>query len=320
MSRMRAALLEVANAVTRSELRGPALAFGRTLLALAELSVLVLTPNSALFTYETALPSGMSCEGLRSASLWCVAGTSANGMLLARMISITVLVLVLAGYRSRWTCIPHFYVAFSLSSSMTLANGGDHFAQVGTLLLIPICIQDKRKWHWARPTLALSPFGSGSASAVLMITRVQVLVIYVGAACAKLADPAWRNGTALQIVAHDPNFGFPAVLRDHLSSVLGSYWPMALVAWTVIGMEIGIGVAMNLTWRWRRRAMAAGTVLHLSIAILLGLPSFGLTMIGLLVIAYGSRPRAVRTLGDANHREGYPVRSTRWARLLNAYP
>jgi len=113
------------SAVTRAlafDPRTTPLAVGRSLIAVAGLTVVLFTSDADLFPGSPARPPRPRCNGLRTVSLWCV-DTSPPALLVARILSIGVLLVVAAGYRPRWTCVPHWYVAFSLNSAMYIPNG-----------------------------------------------------------------------------------------------------------------------------------------------------------------------------------------------------
>jgi antimicrobial peptide system SdpB family protein len=265
----------------RWDSRGRQLAVGRSLLAVASLSELVFTGDIALFGGRSG------CGGIGSFSLWCVSSVATHGMLLARVVSIAVLVLVLSGYRPRWTCIPHWYVTFSLFSALVAPNGGDGAAAVGTLLLIPICLGDTRAWQWNNAADAPSPAWRGSAFAAHMVFRLQIFIIYIVAVISKISDSAWSRGVAMYYVFHDPEFGIPA---DSWSVILGlanSGLVVRALSWSVIVLQLFIAVGGVGPRKFRFAALVAGVGLHVAIIFVMGLPSFGLAMIGLLLIGYG---------------------------------
>jgi sporulation delaying protein B len=272
------------------EPRNRPLAVGRSLLAIAELSVLLFTSDDVLFLNLLGSSSGMQCGGVRAISLWCVAGSENWALLASRTVAIAVLCIVASGFRPRWTCIPHWYVTFSLTSSIVPSNGGDHAAQVVTMLLVPVCLGDERVWQWRHATQRMSPGWQGSALASQLAIRVQVFVIYAVAVGSKLADPAWRSGRALYIVTYDPVFGPPPSIRHFFDPVVDSFWVMAVATWMVIVVQALIALAAFLGQRARLCALIMGGCLHLAIIIWLGLPSFGLVMITVLLIAYGGPP------------------------------
>ncbi len=258
---------------------------GRSTLAGAQFSVLLFNSDTTLFADSPAVPGGVRCGGLRSVSLWCLLGDQDAGPVLARAVAIATLVLVLIGAVPRWTCIPHWYVNFSLAAAMPLSNGGDRAAEITALLLIPICLADNRNWQWSPVREPLPASWRGSSFAATLVLRVQVAVIYLVAATAKLNDPAWVHGRALGIVAFDPEFGFPMPVRAALEPLLASDAFVALATWSVIGVQYVIVIVIMGGRRWRALALILGSGLHLAIAVLLGLPSFGLTMIALLLCA-----------------------------------
>ncbi|CRK57726.1 hypothetical protein [Alloactinosynnema sp. L-07] len=256
---------------------------GRSMLALATLSVVVATPDSALFPYLTAQPDGPRCDGLRSLSLWCVGGGSPAALTIARVATVFVLVLVVVGYRPRWTCVPHWYATVSIGVSVYLPNGGDRAAQVATLLLIPLCVGDHRRWHWKTPTAPLAPWSGGSAYAAHLVLRLQVAIIYGHAAVAKLTESIWRDGTAVHYAMQDAYFGAPEGFLRLVESVPGL---VLALTWGAVVLEVVIAVAILGGPRTRTVALTCGIALHTAFAVAFGLISFGLVMISVLTIAH----------------------------------
>lgn len=262
--------------------RGASLAVGRTLVAVAQLSVVTFTSDAGFF------PSGVPrCAGLGSLSPWCVAGSSAWGSAAARLVTVLVLALVAVGYRPRLTCIPHWYVTFGLNSAMYFGNGGDQAAVVITLLLIPTCLGDRRRWQWSTPGPPLSADWCGAAYAAHLVLRLQVVLIYGHAVVAKLAEPAWRGGTALHYALQDPTFGAPpAVLSGLEPAWLGGAAILGLT-WLTLLTEAALALSPLGNRRVRLAALATGVLLHGFIAAAMGLGSFALIMIGMLTLATG---------------------------------
>lgn len=190
-------------------------------------------------------------------------------------------------------CIPHWYVAFSLVTRMTVANGGDEVAEIGAGLLIPMCLADAREWHWLQPLSPMLPTWRGSSLAAHLILRAQVALIYFASAVSKVAYPAWRHGSALGMIFEHPQYGLPDWLRSLTAPLAAQPWVLVLATWGVIALEIGIAAAMLCNSRVRRWALMAGILLHTAIAITMGLFSFGPIMIGILSIAAGGTRSAV---------------------------
>lgn len=276
--------------LSRYDPRSTWFAVARSLLALATFSILVTTPDSALFPYLPGQPEGPRCAGIRTLSIWCVAGPDPAALAVARAVSIAVLLAVAAGYRPRWTCVPHWYVTFSLGVSMYLPNGGDQAARLITLLLIPLCLGDTRAWQWRAPSTPLAPRVRGVAYAAFLVIRVQVAIIYGHAALAKLSESVWRDGTALHYALQDAYYGAPATLR----LVESVPWLSPALTWGAVLIEAAIAIAVLGPAAARRAALVAGILFHVGIAAVLGLFSFGLVMIAVLLIACAPAKPAVR--------------------------
>ncbi|MFC8721630.1 hypothetical protein [Kitasatospora sp. NPDC057198] len=265
------------------EPRGLPLAVSRSALALAELTTIVFTPDHDLFTYEPDLPNGMRCYGAHGPSLWCVTGPSPTGLLISRVVAIAVLVVAASGYRPRWTCIPQWFVTWSLATSMTLPNGGDEAALVTTMLFVPVLLGDTRTWHWVRPQEPLAPVWAGSAYAAWCAIRCQIAIIYLSAALSKLRTPHWRDGTALYSVLVDPNYGLPLTVRPSLSLVTASDAVIRTLTWAVLGVELAIALCALSRRSARHAAGWLAFALHGGIVAAMGLFSFGLTMMALVL-------------------------------------
>ncbi len=207
------------------------LALARTVLASVTFVTIAVTPDRGLFAYSSTSPSGVRCDGLRGISLWCVAGPEPTGLLVARVVALLVLGVTAIGYRPRWTCVPHWYVTFGLAVSMTMANGSEHVSRVGTMLLIPICLGDRRVWQWSRPARLLEPRWRGSAYAAMVLLRLQIAIIYIEAAIAKMLVPQWRNGTAMYAVFGDPISGVNGSIYRFLGPAMDSRLVVGTLTW-----------------------------------------------------------------------------------------
>ncbi|MEV6626567.1 sporulation-delaying protein SdpB family protein [Amycolatopsis sp. NPDC051106] len=263
-------------------------AAGRSLLALAELSVLLFTSDDALFLGTAQLPSGARCAGIRSVSFWCWTGGDPGAQPACRLVTCAVLVVTAVGYRPRWTCVPHWYVTFSLGAAMTVANGGEGVARIVTLLLIPLCLGDARQWQWTVPREPLPARWRGSAHVAGLVIRAQVTVVYLDSALSKVVVAEWRDGTALSEVILDPYYG-AAPLWQHWAGALAGPGPATvLLGWGTIIGELAIAVLLWAPPRARRAAAWIAVPLHGGIMVLMGLVSFGAVMIGAVLLAASS--------------------------------
>lgn len=123
--------------------------FGRSLIAFATLSELLFTPLAALF-HPVAFVYGPICRpGMEFLSMYCLGGNA--GLTVKNGIIIVTLLTVVIGWRPRWTAIPHLYATSSVTTAMTLPDGGDNIALIVLVLLTPIALIDSRRWVWAGP-------------------------------------------------------------------------------------------------------------------------------------------------------------------------
>jgi antimicrobial peptide system SdpB family protein len=285
------------------EPRGIAYAVLRTTLALQTLVVVVLDPDGYLFPAAGA----PRCTGLHGASLWCLG----EGTGVARVVTVAVLALAASGWRPQVLCVPHWYVTFSLAAAMPVPIGGDYVAQIATLLLVPMCLGDRRVWHWERVTDPLAPMWRGAAYASSLVLRLQVVVIYLIASGSKMAAARWRDGTVIYTLAIDPQYGMPPWLRQIVSVVFSSREVAAVATWTAMLGELAIVVLLWGPFRLRVAAFVIGLLLHTTIAVAFGLPTFGVVMIAVLAFAAFAgrergewRPRSRSVVVSTEAQEG----------------
>ena len=267
----------------RFEPRGPVLNAARTLLALGQFVSLALTPDWVLFAGGGVGPTAPNGSGLRALTLWGAA-SGAGALSLRRVLALVVLLAVISGYRPRWTCVPHWYVTFSLTTTSAVADDGDSAARILTLLLVPMLLGDLRRWQWSNPATPLDPVWRGRTWAGWLLIRVQVAIIYGQAALSKVADPVWRHGTAMYYWLHGHYWGGPPAWHGWLFPALEHGWFVKPLTWSAVAAELGIAVAVLGPRPARRGAVVVAVALHGSIAVLMGLPTFGATMIAMVLV------------------------------------
>ncbi|GIG62090.1 hypothetical protein Lfu02_64620 [Longispora fulva] len=256
----------------------------RTLIALGTLGTLVTTDPRALMS---PLADGVIppvCGGPAQFGLWCVAPDLAVG----RWLSVAVLVLAAGGWRPRWTAVPHWYVAWSVVVNVPLIDGGDQISAVLTLLLLPICLTDPRRWHWSsydRPAPAAPGTGQVLARVSLLLIQIQMAGLYLQASVAKLGVREWADGTAMYYWSRHPTFGSPPWLRPAMDVLTSSPAGVAALTWGSMALEFALAVAILLGPGPRRALLCCGLVFHCFIALHMGLVSFYAAMAGGLLLA-----------------------------------
>ncbi|MFG3442568.1 sporulation-delaying protein SdpB family protein [Nonomuraea sp. NPDC047897] len=251
----------------------------RTLVAAATLTTLLASDTATLFRPAAGVPGYPHCDGLAGAGLFCVMDAD-----VAHPVAIAILLLACSGWRPRLTALPHWWATVSFQASTTIPDGGDQVAAVLTLLLLPLALTDDRAWHWQRGDEVRDEAASLVAWSALLVIRVQVAGIYLQASMAKLGREEWADGTALYYWLSDPLFGVPGWAAPLLAPVLAHPLGVTLLTWGSIAVEFALVMGLVARRVVRPYLLAAGVFLHASIAVLMGLGSFSLAMIGALVL------------------------------------
>ena len=257
----------------------------RTLLALGTLLTLTSNPTRVLFAPAAGLEPPPFCHGAGAISLFCIVG---EGRLeLARWIAVALLVVVASGWRPRVTALAHWWVAFSLQVSAMTLDGGDQITAVLTLLLLPIAMTDRRRWHWSDAPLVLGASderrGLIAWSAATMI-RLQVAGLYLHSFAGKFVVAEWTNGTAIYYWWTDATFGAAAWLRPILVPLLRSSVGVVTLTWTPLLLELLLFLGIVSPPSYRRRLLPIGIAFHGAIAVVQGLVSFSFAMTAALIL------------------------------------
>lgn len=286
----------------RADYRGLWFAAGRSTLALATASELIFTHPAALFT-RVGPVRGPLCAP-HSASLFCL-GQPHDYLDARRWIAIAALLLVASGYRPRLTAIVHLWIVFSVSTSVTLPDGGDAIALIVVLLITPMCLADPRRWQWSAVCTRMTPTGRALAYLSFWALRLQIAYLYADSAIAKMGVADWQNGSAFYYFVRDKMFGSAGVtaplwlwLSNHAVTTLA-------VTWGTIVLELAIALFTLLDAHWRMIAFWLCAVLHTLIFLSMGLFSFSLVMVGAAALAAtrltNPPPRPLSALRESVH-------------------
>lgn len=288
--------------IARFDPRTRLIGAGRTLIALAQLSIVALTPPAALLQPVIGQGPGPMCDSIRTLTIYCVGGDAVSQEW-RRWIMIVLLCVIASGWRPRWTAIPHAWICLSLGMSISLPDGGDQVARIVGLLLIPIALVDGRRWHWSIPRRPLRPFASGVASAFIIAIRIQVAAIYLNSAIAKFGTDAWVDGSAEYYYVRSLMFGASGWIGALMFEITKVPLFVAALTWGAILIELAIAVLILGRASWRRWAVVADLALHGFIVLTIGLWSFAAIMVGTVLIAastsaseFASQPAAGRLL------------------------
>ena len=153
------------------------------------------------------------------------------------------------------------------AQAQAIHDGGDRF--IGQLLfylmLASLATVENPTRHPIRTLIRNLAFFS---------TRIQLCVVYASAALAKLGGDSWPTGKAMYYVLHNEEYTLPIV--QHTIGANGLL--LAIATYGVVLFQLSVPY---LIWRnpTRRPIMLIGTFLHLQIAFIMGLMSFGFAMI-----------------------------------------
>lgn len=257
----------------------------RSLLALCTLVALLADSTDLLFR-----PLGVEVTANRTSLMQYSLFSLLSGpwLPLAKAIAVTVLLLVLAGWRPRFTGIAHWWVTASFAASSLLVEGGDQVAAILALLLIPVTLTDPRPWHWGTSPVPLETTSRKVAalisSSCLVVIRLQVALIYFFACTAKLAVTEWINGTALYYWLINPTFGLSPSLRPIFLPLLRNPWGVTFMTWSVLVLEALLFMGLTMRPRYRPLLLKAGLLFHFGIVVFHGLFTFFLAMAAALIL------------------------------------
>ncbi|GAA0397662.1 sporulation-delaying protein SdpB [Streptomyces luteireticuli] len=272
--------------VRRFPAESRALGVGRSMIALAQASILIFTPASHLFVPVGGDEIKVDCStSAQAMSLYCLADSTDRQLL--NFVVLALLLVVASGILPRYTTVLHFWASLSIGQSVSLPDGGDAVAQVVTFFLILACANDRRTWHWQRPggEERKGSVWQGIAWAGWWGVRLQVAYIYLDSALAKLSVGPWSEGSATYYVARMENFGASGLFADLFRWSTSITLLALLSAWGAMFAECMI--ALLLLRRGSRQAVAAlvSAGLHVLIILQLGIVSFGFIMVGAVVCA-----------------------------------
>lgn len=290
-------------AILRGRLGAPPRALhiqaARALLGAGTLFTLLANGSGALFSVGVVtVPPGPRCDGVASLGVFCSLPGYSRG--LSYWVAIAVLILSIAGVLPRVVAPLHWWVSASLFTGSWAYDGGDQITAIIALLLIPAawCLDWRFGWlkgHASRAWSTVRP-GNLVVNSVVVLATVQMAILYFQAAVAKFGTVHWPEGTALWYWFQGSTFS---------PSGAPHYWILALLAhpaasigatWGTMALEFSLAILILSTRRWARRTVFLGCVaLHGAIALLMGLVSFGLAMVGAVLLTQAGGLLAERT-------------------------
>ncbi|TFB87272.1 hypothetical protein E3O44_09105 [Cryobacterium algoricola] len=280
---MRSGFLGLSNNIARFNPRSYQIQVGRSIIAVGEFATLSLTTWPNLTTEVAGRDAASYCSSIRRASLFCIGSDTPN--VVGLWVGLVIAAMVVAGVYPRFVAPLHVWLAISMNASLSLPDGGEAVAAFATILLIPILIADNRACAWLRSSAPVNPYLGAISYAASIALCLQIAGIYLESGLAKLAVSDWVSGTAMYYVIRDPYFGASGLLGSLMNWVTQIPLGSAVLTWGTCILECAIGVFFLSKSRYKRYALVGVIVLHLGIAVTIGLWSFSLTMIGTAMVA-----------------------------------
>ena len=200
-----------------------------------------------------------------------------------RIVAIIILAMVISGYFMKITSILHWWVTLSFFLFSTIIDGGDQITSILTLLLIPICLTDRRKNHWSK----IEKYESSNnliAIVAIYLIRVQVAVVYLWASMGKMMVEEWKNGTAIYYWVNHSFFGMPTYMSSFINYLLSNNFIVCSITYGVLILEILLFLGLTASVKYRKRILYIAILFHLSIIIFHGIFSFFFAMFGGLIL------------------------------------
>lgn len=199
-------------------------------------------------------------------------------------IAFIVFCLVISGYYPRYTCIPHAIFTYGLFKTFVILEGGDQIASNLTILLIPLLIFDRRKNSWCESYECNLPLQLYIINTFYWLILIQVCYLYFNASVGKYVVNEWSNGTAMYYWLNHNMFGIPENLTPFFNYFLSNKYICSYATYSILILELIISFSILANSTYKQIAFLCGVILHFGIFVLLGLPTFMLSMYGALVL------------------------------------
>jgi len=203
-----------------------------------------------------------------------------------KLIAIVLLLAIASGVYPRYLCLVHWFIHYSFIVSSSAVDGGDQIAANLTMLLIPFCLLDNRRFHWTKSNWN---YETPSIRGVFLnfcylFLRLQVAVIYLHAAVGKLNVVEWVNGTAIYYWFNNVGFKVPDWLETVVFPLYSNGMVLATLTWGTIVLEFVLFAALFMPQRKRNVMLVVGLIFHFLILSLIGLISFFFSISAALII------------------------------------
>lgn len=252
----------------------------RSIFAFSLFITLFFNDATLLFRPSSGNPTWVKTDTL---SMFSFVPETSFALNLIRIICLILLLVVMSGWRPRVTSLFHLYIAYSINSGATTIDGGEQVNLVMALLLLPIALTDNRKWHWQNISSINRHYSKTIAYIAYVFIRIQVAILYFHSFTAKLDNDEWLDGTAVYYYLLDPMLGLPNFLMNPLHFLLASPF-IVVITWVTLFIQLLLVCALFMSKNNWSKVLWCAVLFHELIAVLLGLISFSIAMLAMLII------------------------------------
>lgn len=253
----------------------------RSLLALGLLITLLFNPIEMLFS-EELIEISRNKVFLYDLNLFNLFGF--KHLFWAKLIACLILILVILGVQPIFTGVLHWWVSYSFFTGSLIVEGGDQVMSILTFLLIPITLLDRRKNHW-NSSVSQSNFSLYVGNIFIIFIKIQASILYLQAGIDKIYKTIeWKNGTAIYYWFNDEIFGMPDFMLGVVNTILSNSVVIFLLNWFVIVFEILMSYMIVAPKKIKSLFFKIAVFFHFCIIIFHGLPTFFLSMVGILIL------------------------------------
>ena len=266
---------------------GPSFSVFRSGLAACAGATLLFTPGDKLvpprFIGEVPNPV---FEGINKLSLFFILSDHPEA---ARVIGLILCLASILGASS----IGVAWVFYSLHNTAITPDGGDQIGLIASIFCLTLGLA-----RWIIKQFPTRRLGYLLAFYSFLLFKVQVAFVYANAAIAKIRVDNWANGTEVYYDLISPFFGLTGLRQILFAPILASPAFITFLTWGTIAVELYIAAATFASDKWKSTAILAAVFLHGGIALFMGITSFSLTMLTVVIFALLPMKIVGRKLSD----------------------
>jgi antimicrobial peptide system SdpB family protein len=211
---------------------------------------------------------------------------SYQNLVYAKIFAIFILFLIVLGFFPFITGFFHLIISYSLFKTIFSVEGGDQITLVISCLIFPLTVFDFRLNHFSKNFLIV--FKNKKLfyflRSVLIVVSLQTSILYFDSFIEKVHVNEWRNGTATYYWFNHNLFGAPIWLKNYIGFLFNNSLTVFSITWFVLILELMLACAIFFNNKIKGILFIIGFFFHFSIFLIHGLPTFGIAMIGTLIL------------------------------------